>query len=167
MFVDKVQDNGVDPLTGYFAQCLDFIAGKTASGHDAASGDNDDNAAAAAATTQDAIQGATLVHCRVGVSRSATIVIAEVMARLGVGFARAYCFVRARRLNVIVQPHLRFVYELMVWEESEDGLRKRWRECGRETEIGSGTGSKRKGREMEWASVCREIAALNRPYCRQ
>jgi protein-tyrosine phosphatase len=51
---------------------------------------------------------ATLVHCRVGVSRSATICIAEVMNELGLSFPRAYCFVRARRLNVIIQPHLRF-----------------------------------------------------------
>jgi dual specificity MAP kinase phosphatase len=50
----------------------------------------------------------TLVHCRVGVSRSATICIAEVMNELGLSFPRAYCFVRARRLNVIIQPHLRF-----------------------------------------------------------
>lgn len=53
---------------------------------------------------------ATLVHCRVGVSRSATICIAEVMNELGLSFPRAYCFVRARRLNVIIQPHLRFSY---------------------------------------------------------
>ena len=45
---------------------------------------------------------ATLVHCRVGVSRSATICIAEVMNELGMSFPRAYCFVRARRLNVIL-----------------------------------------------------------------
>lgn len=50
----------------------------------------------------------TLVHCRVGVSRSATICIAEVMNELGLSLPRAYCFVRARRLNVIIQPHLRF-----------------------------------------------------------
>jgi hypothetical protein len=39
-------------------------------------------------------------------------------------FPRAYCFVRARRLNVIIQPHLRFAYELLKWEErilSESG----------------------------------------------
>lgn len=53
--------------------------------------------------------GATLVHCRVGVSRSATICIAEVMNELGLSLPRAYCFVRARRLNVIIQPHLRFM----------------------------------------------------------
>ena len=86
LFIDNVQDNGVDPLTSEFGRCLNFIE-------------------------QGKIEGnATLVHCRVGVSRSATICIAEVMNELGLSFPRAYCFVRARRLNVIIQPHLRFTY---------------------------------------------------------
>lgn len=59
------------------------------------------------------------------------------------------CFVRARRLNVIIQPHLRFTYELLKWDE---------------------TLSERRGvplkREFEWATVAREIAAMNKPYCR-
>lgn len=84
LFVDGVQDNGVDPLTNEFGRCLDFIEKGKLDGT------------------------ATLVHCRVGVSRSATICIAEVMNELGLSFPRAYCFVRARRLNVIIQPHLRF-----------------------------------------------------------
>jgi len=92
---------------------------------------------------------ATLVHCRVGVSRSATICIAEVMATMGLSFPRAYCFVRARRLNVIIQPHLRFVYELMKWDEFQQQSR----------------GEQIK-RELEWATVAREIAAMNRPYAR-
>lgn len=91
---------------------------------------------------------ATLVHCRVGVSRSATICIAEVMASLQLSFPRAYCFVRARRLNVIIQPHLKFAYELMKWEEVCQQRR-----------------GEQVRREMEWASVAREIGALNRPYC--
>ena len=93
---------------------------------------------------------ATLVHCRVGVSRSATICIAEVMKELGLSFPRAYCFVRARRLNVIIQPHLKFTYELLKWEEEQRVQRKQTL-C----------------RELEWATVAREIAAMNKPYSRQ
>ena len=59
------------------------------------------------------------------------------------------CFVRARRLNVIIQPHLRFVYELMKWDEIQQEKR-----------------GEKVRREMEWASVAREIAAMNRPYAR-
>jgi len=125
MMVDRVQDNGIDPLTSEFERCLNFI-GKGKS----------DNTA-------------TLVHCRVGVSRSATICIAEVMQSLGLSFPRAYCFVRARRLNVIIQPHLRFTYELLKWDELQ--------------QIRRGQGIKR---ELEWATVAREIAAMNRPYAR-
>lgn len=59
------------------------------------------------------------------------------------------CFVRARRLNVIIQPHLRFTYELLKWEE--------------ELQVRRG---KPLRRELEWAHVAREIAAMNRPYSR-
>jgi len=125
LMVDRVQDNGVDPLWAEFERCLKFIeAGKTDG-------------------------GATLVHCRVGVSRSATICIAEVMNELGLSFPRAYCFVRARRLNVIIQPHLRFTYELLKWEEYQ---RQRRGEPLR--------------RDLEWATVAREIALMNKPYSR-
>jgi len=102
MYVDKVQDNGVDPLTEEFGRCLEFIgkvlqllvSHKTSANVSIEKGRRNGTA--------------TLVHCRVGVSRSATICIAEVMNELGLSFPRAYCFVRARRLNVIIQPHLRF-----------------------------------------------------------
>ncbi|KAJ5488927.1 hypothetical protein N7539_003817 [Penicillium diatomitis] len=125
MFIHNVQDNGIDPLSEEIDRCLEFLRqGK------------DDGSA-------------TLVHCRVGVSRSASICIAEVMASQGLSFPRAYCFVRARRLNVIIQPHLRFVYELLQWEQ----LQKQKR----------GLPSKR---ELEWTTVCREIALLNKPYAR-
>ncbi|KXT00512.1 hypothetical protein AC578_4071 [Pseudocercospora eumusae] len=126
MFIDKVQDNGVDPLTDDFGRCLEFIENGRKRGVK------------------------TLVHCRVGVSRSATICIAEVMNELGLSLPRAYCFVRARRLNVIIQPHLRFAYELLKWEEFQ--CQKR---------------GKPLRRELEWATIAREIAAMNKPYSRQ
>lgn len=123
--VDRVQDNGVDPLWNEFDRCLKFIERGKLDGT------------------------ATLVHCRVGVSRSATICIAEVMNELGLSFPRAYCFVRARRLNVIIQPHLRFTYELLKWEEFQ---RQKRNEPLR--------------RELEWATIAREIALMNKPYLR-
>lgn len=107
-----------------------------------------------------------------GVSRSATICIAEVMRSRRMSFPRAYCFVRARRLNVIIQPHLRFAYELLKWEElllrsggggmvggdhGEDG--------GFDGDGGGGGGGGFK-RELEWAEIAREIALMNKPYAR-
>ena len=52
-------------------------------------------------------------------------------------------------MNVIIQPHLRFVYELMKWDEH---LQKKRGEPIR--------------RELEWATVAREITAMNKPYSR-
>ncbi|KAI7341480.1 tyrosine protein phosphatase 1 [Hortaea werneckii] len=151
MFVDQTQDNGVDPLMGQFGRCLEFIEQGRRAGT------------------------STLVHCRVGVSRSATICIAHVMQTLNLSFPRAYCFVRARRLNVIIQPHLRFVWELMKWEEVLQERQGGWgqRQGGVEGEsqqqqqemVVGGMGKVK--REMDWASVCCEIAAMNRPYSRQ
>ncbi|KAK7979797.1 hypothetical protein PG989_012254 [Apiospora arundinis] len=125
MVVQGVQDNGIDPLTDEFESCLEFIERGRRNGT------------------------ATLVHCRVGVSRSATICIAEVMREMHLSLPRAYCFVRARRLNVIIQPHLRFAYELLKWEELMHTRRAE--------------GTKR---ELEWADIAREIALMNRPYAR-
>jgi dual specificity MAP kinase phosphatase len=156
-FVDGVQDNGVDPLMEELTKCLDFIENGRKQGI------------------------ATLVHCRVGVSRSATICIAHVMAALDLSFPRAYCFVRARRLNVIIQPHLRFVYELLQWEEFLAKNRQRRQSQDKESEnagdvgidadaTASDEGTKTMPhplRELEWASVAREIAAMNKPYSRQ
>ncbi|KAK2746353.1 tyrosine/serine/threonine protein phosphatase pps1 [Myotisia sp. PD_48] len=126
LLIDNVQDNGIDPLTREFDRCLEFIE----------HGKSD--------------MTATLVHCRVGVSRSATICIAQVMKSKNISFSRAYCFVRARRLNVIIQPHLRFVYELLKWGEH---LQMKRNNCIR--------------RDLEWASIAREIALMNEPYAKQ
>lgn len=73
---------------------------------------------------------------------------------MDLSFPRAYCFVRARRLNVIIQPHLRFAYELLKWEEVLQ--RRKAAELGRMS----------LQRELEWAEIAREIALMNRPYAR-
>ncbi|GAP92195.1 putative dual specificity phosphatase [Rosellinia necatrix] len=133
LIIQGVQDNGIDPLTDEFERCLEFIDRGRKNGT------------------------ATLVHCRVGVSRSATICIAEVMRSLNMSFPRAYCFVRARRLNVIIQPHLRFAYELLKWEELLRATRQRDHPA---SEL------EKAGRELEWGEIAREIALMNRPYAR-
>lgn len=77
---------------------------------------------------------------------------------MDLSFPRAYCFVRARRLNVIIQPHLRFAYELLKWEET----------LQRRKNANKAAASARSGiqRELEWAEIAREIALMNRPYAR-
>lgn len=60
--------------------------------------------------------GKVLVHCRVGVSRSATVTIAYVMKHLGVSLIEAYLIVRSRRLSVLIQPNMRLLYNLCGWE---------------------------------------------------
>lgn len=72
---------------------------------------------------------------------------------MNMSFPRAYCFVRARRLNVIIQPHLRFAYELLKWEEM---LKAK----------GGGNDNNPPRRELEWGEIAREIALMNRPYAR-
>ncbi|KAK3314712.1 hypothetical protein B0H66DRAFT_319543 [Apodospora peruviana] len=151
--VQGVQDNGIDPLTEEFERCLEFIDRGRARGT------------------------ATLVHCRVGVSRSATICIAEVMRTLNMSFPRAYCFVRARRLNVIIQPHLRFAYELLKWEElvrarnasssSSDSDDTSPRSSGSSVTLdGDKAAPARARREFEWGEIAREVALMNKPYAR-
>lgn len=122
LYIRGVQDDGIDSLTEFLWACLDFL-------------DEGEQA-----------KEPTLVHCRVGVSRSATVCIAEVMKRLSVGLPRAYLFVRVRRLNVIIQPHLRFMFELAKWEERHRRSGKGWL------------------REVDWPILCREISIMNRAY---
>jgi dual specificity MAP kinase phosphatase len=76
---------------------------------------------------------------------------------------RAYLYVRARRLNVIIQPNLRFMYELMKWEELEHA-RKLERMSLDPFIDGGGVEKREYKREMEWAWLCKEIADLNKTY---
>lgn len=91
-----------------------------------------------------------LVHCRIGVSRSASVVIASVMKHYSMDLLESYMYVRVRRFNVIVQPNLRIFYELFLYEEQLRKLR-----CG--------DGSKKK---HCWWVVCEQIHRLNQQYIR-
>ncbi|CDU24541.1 related to protein tyrosine phosphatase PPS1 [Sporisorium scitamineum] len=90
--VRNVSDDGIDSLRGTMREAVQFIEAVRLSG------------------------GKVLVHCRVGVSRSTTIVLAYVMAHLDLGLVESYLLVRSRRLNIVIQPHLLFLWELRGWE---------------------------------------------------
>ncbi|CAI4059375.1 hypothetical protein N7582_001355 [Saccharomyces uvarum] len=118
--IENLNDNGKDPLFHRLDEVLDFISNSEKMG------------------------GKVLVHCMVGVSRSATVCIAECMRWLQCDLASAYIFVRVRRLNVIIQPSLFFVYELFKW----------WKKHG----------SHDKDRIIDWHIICRGIAEVNLKY---
>lgn len=84
MIINDLQDNGCDPLEYQFRRCLDFIGWLTSSFIQAGASVNisiiDEGRRA---------NEPILVHCRVGVSRSATICIAEVMRALKLSLPRA------------------------------------------------------------------------------
>lgn len=117
-YVDDMYDNGVDSLWNHLENCVAFV----------------DEARRANARI--------LIHCRVGVSRSATIVIAYLMAHYNLSLVEAYLMVRARRLSVIIQPNLLFMYELLQWEQQ---LRGRFDPMG-------------------WPGIAREVHGLNMYY---
>ncbi|QHS71833.1 tyrosine/serine/threonine protein phosphatase PPS1 [Saccharomyces paradoxus] len=118
--IENLDDNGKDPLFHQIDKVLDFISNSEKAG------------------------GKVLVHCMVGVSRSATVCIAECMRYLHCDLASAYLFVRVRRLNVIIQPNLFFVYELFKWWKKHYNYEK--------------------DKTMDWHIICRGIAEVNMKY---
>ncbi|RCK65504.1 Dual specificity protein phosphatase PPS1 [Candida viswanathii] len=137
MKVNNLEDDGIDELSQRLPEILKFI--------------NDEYAKSNGETK-------ILVHCRVGVSRSATVVIAEVMKRLNINLPMAYIYVRVRRLNIIIQPNLRFMYELFKWEEQEK-LKN-----GKNLSTNAFKDKTIYLREIDWFIMCREITKLNTPY---
>lgn len=89
-----------------------------------------------------------LVHCRIGVSRSASLVIASVMKHFGMDLLESYMYVRVRRYNVIIQPNLRIFYELFLFDEA---LRR--------TRYGEDSKPKHC-----WWVICEQIFRLNQQY---
>ncbi|KAJ3838659.1 hypothetical protein F5878DRAFT_161582 [Lentinula raphanica] len=101
--------------------------------------------------------GQVLVHCRVGVSRSATVTIAYVMKHLSLPLVDAYLIVRSRRLSVLIQPNMRLLYNLLGWEiklakeragNDDEKLRKEL-SCA-----------------LSWPFLAKEVHALNEKYLR-
>ncbi|WFC96028.1 hypothetical protein MBRA1_002684 [Malassezia brasiliensis] len=155
-YVANVADDGTDSLRAALCDAVEFVERARVSG------------------------GRVLVHCRVGVSRSSTVVIAYAMAHLDITLVDAYLLVRSRRLNVLIQPHLLFFWELRAWEARIAAALGRRAACDPahaeppRIVLGAGRGAyglpytayARAGeRCVTWSWLCREIAALNARYC--
>ncbi|KAI8889103.1 hypothetical protein K501DRAFT_282497 [Backusella circina FSU 941] len=117
LFLDNLYDDGIDPIRGRLDAVMAFVDDARAQGSQC------------------------LVHCRVGVSRSAAVTICYVMRHLKYTLTQAYLFVRARRLNVIIQPNLKFMYEMLQLEQRQSGLFS-----------------------ITWPILCKEIASINNSY---
>jgi dual specificity MAP kinase phosphatase len=100
-------------------------------------------------------RGQVLVHCRVGVSRSATVTIAYVMKHLGLPLVDAYLIVRSRRLSVLIQPNMRLLYNLCGWEVKLARERAGDDEEQLKYEL---------ARTLSWPYLAREVHSLNEKY---
>lgn len=152
LFLENLYDDGIDALSPHISTCIDYIRNAIGEGHHCETNNR------------------ILIHCRVGVSRSATIAIAYVLSLYNkekrraprisppgavhnLTLSEAYLLVRARRLNVIIQPNLRFMYELLIFEG----------ELRRQRALAEGKTSG-PWRSMGWVELAREIEALNKLY---
>jgi dual specificity MAP kinase phosphatase len=99
--------------------------------------------------------GTVLVHCRVGVSRSATVTIAYVMMHAGLSLVDAYLLVRSRRLSVLIQPNMRLLYNLLGWEIALARERAGGDEGQLKVEL---------ARCLNWPYLAKEVHALNEKY---
>ncbi|TFK81314.1 hypothetical protein K466DRAFT_502359 [Polyporus arcularius HHB13444] len=115
--------------------------------------------------------GKVLVHCRVGVSRSATVTIAYVMKHLGLPLVDAYLIVRSRRLSVLIQPNMRLLYNLLGWEirlareRAERALARDGVEDAGEREARMKRRMRNElARALNWPYLAKEVHALNEKY---
>lgn len=85
-----VKDNETENISAWFSEALQFIESVRHA------------------------NGKVLVHCRAGISRSATICIAYIMVYKSMSLEQAFEFVRARR--DIISPNLNFMQQLFEFE---------------------------------------------------
>ena len=77
------------------------------------------------------------------------------MKHLGISLVDAYLIVRSRRLNVLIQPNMRLLYNLCGWEV----------ELARERAKGDLTTLRRElSRSLNWPFIAREVHRLNEKY---
>ncbi|GAA5935872.1 tyrosine/serine/threonine protein phosphatase PPS1 [Sporobolomyces koalae] len=137
--VKNFGDDGIDSIQPHIDEAIAFIADAHRCG------------------------GKVLVHCKVGVSRSASIVIAYLMQELRLDLVSAYLLTRSRRLNILIQPNLPFMSALHAFEATlleQDGTSSK---NDRQLETLSLPGLKRSNR-LGWSFLCSEIAKLNERF---
>ena len=122
-----ISDDGIDPITSYLHASEEFIEEARRAG------------------------GKVLVHCRVGVSRSATLVVAYVMKHLEIDLQSAYLLVRSRRLNILIQPTVLFMWTLQAYEAQLNRER-------------AAQGLSTLGTRLAWPFLSREMCELNARY---
>jgi len=151
--VRNICDDGMDGLSDHLAPICEWIDQARLSG------------------------GKVLVHCRVGVSRSATVTIAFVMRHLSLPLVDAYLLVRSRRLSVLIQPNIRLLFDLLGWEVhlARERLTSRGSLPPDDTlmEVSApvlGPGDELLAKELHhaisWPFLAREIFRLNAKYIR-
>lgn len=133
-----VADDGIDSIRPYIERAMAFIEKCREAG------------------------GKVLVHCRVGVSRSATVVIGYVMKYLQMDLASAYLMVRSRRLNILIQPNLLFMWGLKRLESDLVAQSQPSKNAGNDCAINNL--ELRKRRIISWSYLSRDIADLNHRY---
>ncbi|KAL6450191.1 PPS1 Dual specificity protein phosphatase PPS1 [Candida maltosa Xu316] len=94
----------------------------------------------------------TLIHCKIGVSRSVSLILAILMKQKRISLIQSYLLVRILRFNLIIQPNLKIFYELYMFEKYL-GL----------DESGSFQNGK-KIKKWNWEFICGEIHKLNQIY---
>ncbi|KAA1086665.1 tyrosine/serine/threonine protein phosphatase pps1 [Puccinia graminis f. sp. tritici] len=134
-----VADDGIDSIRPHIERAMEFIEKCRLAG------------------------GKVLVHCRVGVSRSATIVIGYVMKHLKMDLASAYLMVRSRRLNILIQPNLLFMWGLKRLESDMVANAKPHKDA-EDSDCQANHFELRKRRMLSWSFLSREIADLNHRY---
>ncbi|WFD22819.1 hypothetical protein MEQU1_001496 [Malassezia equina] len=148
--IQNLADDGIDALRPVLSDIVQYIEQARLSG------------------------GRVLVHCRVGVSRSASTVIAYVMAHMDWSLMESYLYVRSRRLNVLIQPHVLFLWELRGWEIYLTHLKQQDPETralpiaiGEDRDLYPTLPTKRHAlgeMPLTWSSLAREIAVFNARY---
>jgi len=128
--IKGVSDDGIDSLRPQFAPICDWI--------EKARQEN----------------GKVLVHCRVGVSRSATVTIAYVMKYHHLSLVDAYLLVRSRRLSILIQPNMRLLYNLVGWEI----------ELAKEKAKKENLEKVPPNGRLSWPCLAREVHRLNERY---